>query len=183
MMPGSTEAARWAVAAADALNRHGSWTGRIHIHKHLFITQVLNLAHPPFEYVLYDYGPYSFELDQEIVNLELFGLLSRSYPKAGYGPRYEPTPPGLALAQNLGPHKGQAVERVAQHLGDKKSQDLELIATCLWFDYKEQVRSVNDIVTHVQQIKPKYAEAAIRKGLDDARALAHSLAAQSESAA
>lgn len=161
----------WILAAADALNRHGSWTGRIHIHKHLFITQVLELANPPFEFTLHDYGPYSFELDEQIVDLEMFGHLDRSYPQAGYGPRYEPTPQGLAIAQGLAHPDTIAVNRVAEELRDRKSQDLELVATCLWVQRREKITDPAEVVKRVQRAKPKYDEKTIERSLKDADAL------------
>jgi uncharacterized protein YwgA len=138
---------------------------------------VLDLAQPPFEFELYDYGPYSFELDEKIVDLELFGYLTRSYPKAGYGPRYEPTLQGLQVARSLRPSEFKVVERVAEQLGDRKSQDLELIATCLWFERKEGVKNPAAVVARVKQAKPKYSEVAIRRSLGDAHAIAKALAA------
>jgi uncharacterized protein YwgA len=137
---------------------------------------VLNLAQPPFDFELYDYGPYSFELDERIIDLELFGHLTRSYPKPGYGPRYEPTLQGLEIARSLQPSESQVVERVAERLGDRKSQDLELIATCLWVERMERVKSPAAVVARVRQAKPKYDESTIRRSLDDAHALAKSLA-------
>ena len=173
----SPDPASWVLTAVDALNRHGSWTGRVHIHKHLFITQVLGLAAPPFGFVLYDYGPYSFDLDQAVTDLELFGYLTRSYPEPGYGPRYEPTLQGLEVARALQENERQAVERVAKQLGDRKSQALELIATCLWFERNEGVSDRAEVVKRVKLVKPKYDDDAIHRNLDDARALAEALAA------
>ncbi len=172
-----SKTAPWVLAAAHALNEQDSWTGRVHIHKHLFITQVLRLAVPPFDFVLYDYGPYSFELDEEIVNLEMFGFLSRSYPQPGYGPRYEPTALGLSEARSLPESDCEAIKRVAKAIGGRKSLELELIATCLWFERKEGVSDRNEVVRQVTQAKPKYDEETIRRQLDDAHALIKSLAA------
>ncbi|MBU0638701.1 MAG: hypothetical protein KKB50_07545 [Planctomycetes bacterium] len=171
----SPDAASWALAAAAALRRHGSWTGRIHIQKHLFITKVLGLAAPPFEFVLYDYGPYSFELDESIIDLELFGLLGRSYPLAGYGPQYEPTHEGLRACEKLDEHSRDAIERVAAQLGSRKSQDLELIATCLWMEREENLADRDEVVQQVAQLKPKYSEETIRERLEEAHKIVDSL--------
>ena len=168
------ETGPWVLAAVDALNRNGSWTGRVHIHKHLFITQVLELAAPPFGFVLYDYGPYSFELDDKIIELEMFGLLNRSYPQPGYGPRYEATAQGLARAAGLPDSERAAIGNVAERLGKRKSQELELIATCLWVEQIEHLTGDDDIVRRVQAIKPQFAEQA-RRGLQDARGLVAAL--------
>lgn len=167
--------AAWVAAAATALNHYGSWTGRVHIHKHLFITKTLKLGDPPFEFVLYDYGPYSFDLDQTVTELELFGYLMRSYPQPGYGPRYVPTLQGLEWVQGLEASELLAVKRVAQELGNRNSQALELIATCLWFEHRENVSGDDQVVQRVQQAKPKYDEPTIRGRLEEAHAVAASL--------
>jgi uncharacterized protein YwgA len=168
--------AAWIIAAADALNQHGSWTGRVHLHKHLFIAQVLGLADPPFKFVLYDYGPYSFELDEQIVDLELFGQLLRSYPQPGYGPKYEPSLQGRNSAQ-LRPEEQEALERVASELGRRSSKDLELIATCLWMKKRENKSDNTAVVSAVHEVKPRYSEPEITNALREAEKLEESLAA------
>lgn len=170
-----TNRAPWITAAALALNKHGSWTGRMHLHKHLFVTQVLGLARPPFEFVLYDYGPYSFDLDREIVDLEMMNHLARSYPQPGYGPRYEPTAHGFAHVNSLPESDRDAINRVAKQFGNRKAQDLELIATCLWVERKEDITDDDALVTKIQKIKPKYDEPTIRDALANARALRDAL--------
>ena len=170
------EPATWVLAAAEELNRNKSWTGRTHIHKLLFITKILRLAQPPFEFVVYDYGPYSFELDEEIINLEMVGHLDHSYRKPGYGPSYEPTLQGRTMAARLPGEPTKAISRVARKLGESKSQELELLATCLWVERKEKVSTDEAIVSRVRELKPKYGKLEIQRKLKAARKLADSLA-------
>lgn len=174
-LPASTDA--WALTAIEQLRRNGSWTGRIHVHKHLFITQVLKLANVPFEFQLYDYGPYSFELDERFVDLELSGHVARSYPQPDYGPSYSLTSTGTELAHRLSSQTVSELSRVAAKLGKRKSQDLELIATCLWVIYRESIEDDNLILAKVQAIKPKFSLEEIRAGLEESRKLTRELAA------
>jgi uncharacterized protein YwgA len=168
--------APWILGATEALNRHGSWTGRIHIHKLLFVTQILELAKPPFKFVVHDFGPYSFELDEEIINLGLIWHLDHSYPTPGYGPRYEPTPQGRVIAAGLPDESAKAaIRRVAEEFGDRDSQKLELLATALWAEKKEQKTKDEEIISWVVERKPKYNEEEVRRGLEDARGLVVSL--------
>ena len=147
---------QWILAVVDALNRNGSWTGRIHIHKLLFITKTLKQADPPFEFELYAYGPYSFVLDEEIAELEMFGLLERTYRQAGYGPRYRAAVD--VTAPNFGGDQVdcQAIERVAKALGSRNSSELELIATCLWARREEALSEREACIARTREIKPKY---------------------------
>jgi len=172
----NTNRRAWMLAAAEALNRRGSWTGRIHIQKHLYITKILNVAEPPFDFVLYDYGPYSFELDEEIIESETDGALGRSYPCAGYGPKYEPTLQGRKVARQLPLEVLSAIDHVAAVIGERNSQDLELIATCLYMEREKQIRNDEEIVDAVHAAKPKYEFDTIREALGQSRQLAAALA-------
>ena len=171
----SDDPSPWILGATEELNRNGSWTGRIHIHKLLFITQLLQLAKPPFKFVVHDYGPYSFDLDEQIITLELIGHLDHSYPKPGYGPRYEPTPQGRTIAARLPDEPAKAIRRVAKELGKRNSQDLELLATSLWVEREEKKTEEEEIISRVRKLKPKYTKEQVQQGLKDARALAASL--------
>jgi uncharacterized protein YwgA len=177
MSPRKVRGDAWIAAAAEALNRHGSWTGRIHIHKLLFVAKALDLAKPPFEFVLYDYGPYSFELDDQAIESEMMGEITRSYPRAGYGPRYAPTLRGREASAALRQRDRDAIGRVASQFGSRNSQELELIATCLWMERRERVTDDDALVARVMAVKPKYKEEgpAIRKALNDAREIAAAL--------
>src|SRR4051812_27571202 len=102
----------WIAVAATSLRRTGSWTGRTHLHKHLFITQALKLADVPFEFELYHYGPYSFQLDSIVAEMEAFGELDKQYPKPGYGPSYQLTALGAEFVQTLPPADKEIASRV-----------------------------------------------------------------------
>jgi|GEM_PF-3148695 len=175
MSEGTLDSGAWVAASAETLNEHGSWTGRIHMHKLLFVADVLELAKPPFEFVLYDYGPYSFDLDAEIIDAEMTGVVARSYPKSGYGPRYTPTLNGKEVARSLPNAQRDALRQVARCFGGRTSQDLELIATCLWMERREAVRADDEIVEHVRAAKPKYDEQTIEQALHDTRKIAQQL--------
>lgn len=166
----------WVLAAAHALRQNGSWTGRIHLQKQLFIARSLGLANPPFEFVLHDYGPYSRDLDEEVLELELRGSLDRCYPRPGYGPRYQPTPQGIEEAESLPGGDRKAIGRVARALGSRNSQELELIATCLWVEHEENLTEASQIVARVLTLKPKYNKEAAQSALEDARKMARELA-------
>jgi uncharacterized protein YwgA len=165
----------WVAAAVQALRERDSWTGRIHIHKLLFIANVLGLAKPPFKFELYQYGPYSFGLDAVIADMDLDGDISREYPKPGYGPRYELSEDGAALRTLLRDTDANAIKRVADQIQSLKGNDLELIATCLWAERKERVEGDEQIVARVREIKPKYSELEVRRSLASARAMTKSL--------
>ena len=162
----------WVTEAVRSLRNVKSWTGRIHVHKLLFISKILGLTEPPFHFELYQYGPYSFGLDSVIADMESEGVLSKEYPRAGYGPRY-----GLAprAKSSLKAADIKSLERVAGELQSQNSSDLELIATCLWVERRENVRDDEKVLGRVREIKPRYSESEIQEKLLTARAIARNL--------
>jgi uncharacterized protein YwgA len=161
----------WVAVAAKALADSGSWTGRTHLHKHLFITQALNLAKVPFEFELYHYGPYSFELDSVVAEMEAFGDLEKRYRRAGYGPSYETTAFGEEAIAELDDDEVSVAETVASKLAGFDSSDLELIATCLYVEAVEGADDDDVIMQRVKEIKPKYSVTDVESALVRARRL------------
>jgi uncharacterized protein YwgA len=165
----------WVAAAAKSLRERGSWTGRTHLHKHLFIVDVLGLADVPFDFELYHYGPYSFALDEAVAEMAAFGELDKEYSQPGYGPSYELTPLGEDALAELSPGDEQSAARIAQAIAGFSSTDLELIATCLWVELREGELDSEVVVPRVQEIKPKYTLARIRWAINKANSLRDSL--------
>ena len=106
--------------AINALNRAGSATTRTHIQKLLFFANVWKEPRTyEFEFVLHLHGPYSFELDREIMAMEAFGRVASISDLAGYGAHYSTKPVDVDL--NL--------QKLADWLGPKSSRQLEALAT------------------------------------------------------
>jgi uncharacterized protein YwgA len=161
----------WVAAATKALAEAGSWTGRTHLHKHLFITDALGLGRVPFDFELYHYGPYSFELDGVVAEMEAFGELDKRYRKAGYGPSYAITSLGEETLAELDADELDVSDKVAAKLARFDSADLELIATCLHVEVVEEEDDDDVIVPRVKEIKPKYSVSQIEWALGRARRL------------
>ena len=157
----------WILAATKALQDAGSWTGRIHIQKLLFLMKEFGLGDPPFRFEIYHYGPYASTLDQTIAEMEMDGLLEKQYRQPGYGASYSP----VEDCCSKGPTRNlyELVTPLANKLGDKRSKDLELIATCVWVEKVEKERDAGKIVARVKKLKPKYTDQQIESSLQDAR--------------
>jgi uncharacterized protein YwgA len=166
----------WIAVAAQSLRDNGSWTGRTHLHKHLFVLHVLGLAEVPFDFELYHYGPYSFALDAAVAEMETYGDLDKEYRKRGYGPSYAVTELGEDAIKQLSLADRQAAKRVAKHLKNFDSSDLELIATCLWVERSEGITDPELSMPRIQEIKPKYSLGEIQVALKQAHGLIAALA-------
>lgn len=166
----------WVATAIDQLRENQSWTGRVHIHKLLYIAKELGLAAVPFEFELYHYGPYSFDLDAEIEEMQMYGQVAAEYPSPGYGPKYRLVSTGIELLKQLSGSNREQVGRVAKHLGPRNSRDLELLATCLWVKRREPSQCGSEaIVERVRQLKPRYTPDQVRAALVEAEQTASNL--------
>src|SRR5688572_19502951 len=105
----------------DKLRDNGSWCGETHVQKSVFVLEDLLDVDLDFEFVLYKYGPFSFDLRDELVRLRGLGLVGLE-PRYPYGPRLFSTdamqererrfPRTLARYEN-------ALDFVASRLGPK----------------------------------------------------------------
>ena len=161
----------WVAATVGCLQSRGSWTGRIHIHKLLFLLNEWGMASPPIRFELYLYGPYSFDLDRAIGLMEVFGQLDKTYPQPGYGPSYELDRGFDELSEPFEQGDREAIDQIALQIATEDSRMLELMATCVWVENREGVEEDPRIVEIVQQIKPQYQAQEVESALEQVREL------------
>jgi len=172
----SASRSAWGLAATEALSETEGWRARIHIHKLLYLAgALLNIAHP-FDFELYRFGPYSFDLDATIRDLELCGLLEKKQPLPGYGPSYSAADDWREAVDGEIPHESQtALGKIARVIGPKKGGELELLATCCWVEQHLGLTDDDSIVAEVKKIKTRASEDAIRQELQNLRSLRRQL--------
>jgi len=155
------------------LNGAKSWTGRMHIHKLIYFAQELLHVQSNYEFVLYQRGPYSFDLDGDIRSLRSIGGVEiRPAPAPPYGPSYVATSFANALIQ-LSPvdkEMEQKLTELAQLLGPKTARELELLATTHYV-VDEGHESDKDIVERVLSLKPQFDKVDAEKALVEVRQL------------
>ena len=114
----------------------------------------------PFEFVLHLHGPYSFDLDREIMSMEAFGKVTSVSDSAGYGATYS--------TGKVDP--GGEFQRLADWLGPKSSRQLEALATAELL----RLRGSGDIVTDVVKIKPHLTPAEVERAITEVAEHRHS---------
>lgn len=123
------------VSLVKSLGEHGSWCGETNIQKSAFFLQDLTGVPLGFEFVLYKYGPYSFDLTDELTALRADSILALETPDPRYGPSYRPGEMSdFALERfprTVNRYK-ERVEFVAKRLGNKGVSELERLATALY---------------------------------------------------
>lgn len=165
----------WVAGAIRSLNMAGSWTGRLHIHKLLVVTKLLELEQIPFRFRLYHYGPYSSGVDDTLGAMVCFGCVTETYPSPDYGPKHALTPSGERIAESLPEQARRLLDRVAKEFGQAKSQELELQATALWAKFVEECTDMDSIASRVRELKPRYTPDQVRQQVEAAERLESAL--------
>ena len=159
------------VSLVESLRENESWCGETNIQKASFFLQKLTGVPLGFEFVLYKYGPYSFDLTDELTALRADSILTLEVPDPRYGPSYLPSEmSGFVLERfpkTVNRYKGQ-VEFVAERLGSKGVADLECLATALYVRLKGKKGSpakarAAKIVKLKSHIREAHAEQAVRE--------------------
>jgi len=146
------------------LNSVGSWSGNTHIQKTVNLVQSL-LGQEIYEFTIYRYGPYSFELRDDLERLVNVELVKRTFNDHGY--HYKITKRGLEYLQNakFSRKTTNVIKEIASLFGKAPTHVLELFST---IDYTlTKLNTDNDefIVEYVKKLKPHFSEKVIRKAL------------------
>lgn len=161
----------WVKTAFHHLALRGSWCGRLHAHKLLVTARLLGQAAPPFNFTLYQYGPYSFDLDSRIAEMEAFGELACTFKRPGYGPSYSVVNDELEGVESAEDAAFGGLAAVAKEIGGLGGKELELISTCLWVRIEEKLENEEAIIERVSALKPRFAHPEIRSALVRAQKL------------
>lgn len=153
------------------LDEAGSWTGRTHIQKLVYLAQELLGLESGYEFVLYQRGPYSFDLDADIRSLRSIGAVDLN-PLPPYGASYFRTSLGESVSKlsPVGEKLNDKLTQLAKTLGPKQASELELLATTRYV-LAEGHKLDKDIITRVRSLKPQFREDEAQKALEDVRQL------------
>jgi uncharacterized protein YwgA len=117
-----------------ALEVNDSWSGETHVQKSTYFLQALTGVPLGFDFSLYKYGPYAFDLSDTLSSLRADHLIELQVRKPGYGGSIVETPYGDKLRsrfpRTVQTHRS-AVEIVAERVGTKDVASLERVATAL----------------------------------------------------
>lgn len=118
----------------DALSAAGSWCGETHIQKATYFLQEMLDVQLGYDFILYKYGPYSFDFHDDLQSWRGDDLL-RVEVRNQYGPSILPNAPGERIKdlypKTLCQYKAQ-IDAVATRLGPLSVSQLERLATALY---------------------------------------------------
>ena len=124
-------------ALANQLIRAGNWCGETHLQKAIYVAKHwLGVSEfKDFEFILYMYGPFSFDLKGELRAMRADGLLESHFlPGMSYGPTLRLTKRAKKLIEQAKkPSDVRACEFgfIAKEFSGKNAADLERLATAL----------------------------------------------------
>lgn len=169
---------------AETLRDRGSWCGATHIQKAAYCLSALggDSAGLEADFIIYKHGPYSFDLQDQLTELQALGLLKLEPSPVPYGPRFVVTERGRGIMEQV-PHAIQratpAIDFVATWLATKGVAQLERLGTALYVTKENPGMPLADRAREITRLKPhvslEQAEAALSEvdaTLEKARALA-----------
>jgi hypothetical protein len=164
-----TEARRAAVIAelVRRLRAHHSWTGETHVQKTAYFLQEMLGIPLGLRYTLYKFGPFSFELRDQLTDMRGLGQLKLEPQPRPYGPKLAAGDGAEQLRTRFPKtiaRNESAIEFVAEQFGSLGVGSLERLATALMVSQEmpdasldEQAERLNSYKPHVSQDEAKAA--------------------------
>ena len=162
------------LALVQKLRERDSWCGETHIQKAADTLRTLFAdALPDLEFMLYKYGPYSFDLNA-ILNTMLADSFLRLESQPGYGPRFS----AGETAWYLERHCMAAMEQwnrqldfVAERVSPLNVKQLEPLATALMVLEENGDGDEQALLAQLKQKKPHVDDATGHWAIEEARKL------------
>jgi uncharacterized protein YwgA len=157
---------------ARELVDRGSWAGEIHLQKAVYLLQEITEVPLGYPFILYHFGPFSFELREELNRMRAGGLLelvARPYP---YGPSFRSTPPARDL-ENRFPRTleqfSKEIEFVSKVVGSRSAAELERLSTAVYLLKSSSNRDLPQLARELNQLKPHVSVESATESLEEMR--------------
>ena len=158
----------------NQMQNNKSWTGRTHIQKSVYFLQ--NLLNVPLNlpFLLYKYGPYSFELDAEIQEMYNYGALQFDSMPLTYGPGYKLGPSSDDLLKRFGKiaeKYKKEINFVASKISPNSIFKLERLGTAMYVsttpDEVKLSKTTKEKIKRICQLKPHLNPEEVQNALDE----------------
>lgn len=141
----------------EKLHAKGSWCGETHIQKTVYFGQELLEIPMEFKFILYKHGPFSFDLRNELTEMQADGLLESETKTPLYGASLILTNRGKSIQKsynNVITDYKEKLNFIVDELGGKNVIELERLATALYIKIKHSDEDDNSIAERINTIKP-----------------------------
>jgi len=140
--------------------------GETHVQKSVYFMQELFGVPLGFEFLLYKYGPFSFELQGHVASMRADDMLT--VRALEYATTFEPGEQVSYLEKNLprtiASHK-EAINFVVKNLGPRGVKQLEPLATALYFT-RQADDSVDVRASKIREVKPHISLQEARESVE-----------------
>jgi uncharacterized protein YwgA len=153
---------------------HGSWTGETHVQKAAYLLQSMLAVPLGYQFVLYRYGPFSFDLRDELTAMRGDDIIQLVPKEPPYGPQYCVTKQA-GYIQSLFPKtlskSEDKIQYIASKLGASGVASLERLATAFYVISKLPDASTDEQTDELVRLKPHISPAEALKALHDIEAI------------
>jgi len=137
--------------------------GKTKIQKIIYFLQEAFGVHLDYVYTMYYFGPYSDELDNDLLDMKLQDYLDIKPSPDGYGYHVHPGNEVIALIDDtIKPYARQLDECVAK-FGNFPALYLELLGTLYFVKHSEDKPTEEEIIKKVKMLKPKFGMPVIKE--------------------
>lgn len=157
---------------AEALRKAGSWCGETHLQKALFLLEEGRGVPLDHNFVLYKYGPFSFDLREELGELRAEDFLQLEPPPPGYGPRLQVGRRGGQLESQFSDTVQQyadAAQDVVAFVGDRGVSALERLTTAVYLLLGATEECDDALADRLREIKPHVSPELARDAVERGR--------------
>ncbi len=145
----------------ERMNLYRSWCGETHIQKSGYFLQEMTGVPMEFSFVLYRYGPFSFDLRDELTAMRADNLVVLETRSLYYGPSFVLRPAANVVLERypktLAKYEAQ-IEFVAREFGPKGVAELEQLATAFYVTRKlGEEKTVAERAEHLHSLKPHFS--------------------------
>ena len=149
------------------LRANHSWTGETHVQKSAYLLQELLGVPAGFRFILYRHGPFSFDVRDQLHQMEAERAIQLQEQPFPYGPKIVEGTAAQALLRLMPPgeHLRPKIEFIAARLGPSNVSTLERIATAL-FVLREAATIPANRVARLMELKPHIDRAGAEEAFE-----------------
>ncbi|MFZ2146435.1 MAG: hypothetical protein WAV28_04370 [Sedimentisphaerales bacterium] len=153
----------------EKLVGNNSWCGETHIQKSSYFLQELSGVPLGYDFILYKYGPYSFELSDDITAMRANKIVELEPMPAPYGPTIVASERSKLLKKlypkTMKRYK-ENVTFIADQLAKYNVAELERIATAFYVSRQQRSSNNRKVIAQITRIKPHISVEQARKAFD-----------------
>jgi len=151
------------------LSQRGSWSGKTHVIKTLYLLKAIGNMDMPFQFILYKHGPYSFDVENELALMRSYKAIEGEISIQGYG---ESLRPGMNkdFPGKFSPIKDkekEIIDKICNFTAKKDVRDLERLATTAWIVKEEEKKDPTIVSSRLHELKPHISLESAKEAFDE----------------